>query len=131
MRIKGASDQRDRRFPAQTEKRVTGDGGEQDRTAELKEQSRIEWDALKQTYHGEKDAIRSQMSPAMKELIATAIAITEECDGCIASHARGAARKGATDAEFAEMVGVASLMQGGPGTIYGPRAWEAFQEFKS
>ena len=71
------------------------------------------------------------LSPAMKELIATAIAITEECDGCIATHAGGAARKGAPDAEFAEMVGVAILMQGGPGTIYGPRAWEAFQEFKT
>ena len=71
------------------------------------------------------------LTPAMKELIATAIAIAEQCDGCIASHARGAARKGATDEEFAEMVGVVILMQGGPGTIYGPRAWEAFQEFKA
>ena len=71
------------------------------------------------------------LTPAFKELIATAIAIAEQCDGCIASHARGAARKGATDEEFAEMVGVTILMQGGPGTIYGPRAWEAFQEFKA
>ena len=70
------------------------------------------------------------LSSAHKELIATAIGIAEHCDGCIASHARGAARKGATDEEFAEMVGVVILMQGGPGTIYGPRAWEAFQEFK-
>ena len=34
-----------------------------------------------------------------KELIALAIAITRECDGCIAAHARGAARRGATAAE--------------------------------
>jgi AhpD family alkylhydroperoxidase len=71
------------------------------------------------------------LSSAYKELIATAIGIAEQCDGCIASHARGAARKGATDEEFAEMVGVTILMGGGPATIYGPRAWEAFQEFKA
>jgi AhpD family alkylhydroperoxidase len=69
------------------------------------------------------------LSAGTKELIATAIAIAEQCDGCIASHARGAARKGVTPAEFAEMVGVAILMQGGPATIYGPRAWDAFMEF--
>jgi AhpD family alkylhydroperoxidase len=64
-----------------------------------------------------------------KELIALAIAITRECDGCIASHARGAARRGATAAEVAEMVGVAILMNGGPGTVWGPRAFAAFEEF--
>ena len=32
----------------------------------------------------------------MKELIALAIAITRECDGCITAHARGAAQRGAT-----------------------------------
>jgi len=31
-----------------------------------------------------------------KELIALAIGVTDKCDGCIASHARGAARAGAT-----------------------------------
>ena len=31
----------------------------------------------------------------MKELIALAIAVVERCDGCIASHARGAVRAGA------------------------------------
>jgi AhpD family alkylhydroperoxidase len=71
------------------------------------------------------------LTSAVKELMATAIGIAEGCDGCIASHARAAARKGATDEEFAEMVGVTILMQGGPATIYGPRAWEAFQEFKA
>lgn len=64
-----------------------------------------------------------------KELIALAIAITRECDGCIASHARGAARRGATVAEVAEMVGVAIMMNGGPGTVWGPRALAAFHEF--
>lgn len=69
------------------------------------------------------------LSAKHKELIALAIAVTRECDGCIASHARGAARRGATEAEVAEMVGVAILMNGGPATVWGPRALVAFREF--
>jgi AhpD family alkylhydroperoxidase len=69
------------------------------------------------------------LSTRMKELIALSIAITRECDGCIAAHARGAARRGATLAEVAEMIGVAISMNGGPGTVWGPRALAAFLEF--
>jgi AhpD family alkylhydroperoxidase len=65
----------------------------------------------------------------IKELIALAIAVTRECDGCIASHARAAARRGASAGEVAETMGVAILMNGGPGTVWGPRAYAAFQEF--
>jgi AhpD family alkylhydroperoxidase len=64
-----------------------------------------------------------------KELIALAIAITRECDGCIAAHARGAARRGASVAEVTEMIGVAISLNGGPGTVWGPRALAAFHEF--
>ena len=66
-----------------------------------------------------------------KELLALAIAITRQCDGCIAAHAKGAVRTGATPQEVAEMIGVTILMNGGPGTVYGPRAWAAFQEFSA
>lgn len=64
-----------------------------------------------------------------KELIALAIAVVERCDGCIASHAEGAMRAGATRQEAAEAIGVAMLMSGGPGTIYGPRAYAAVSEY--
>jgi AhpD family alkylhydroperoxidase len=64
-----------------------------------------------------------------KELIALAIAVSKQCDGCIASHARGAAQKGAATQEVAEAIGVAVLMNGGPATVYGPRALAAFTEF--
>lgn len=64
-----------------------------------------------------------------KELIAFAIAVAERCDGCIASHAQAAAQAGATSQQAAEAIGVAMLMTGGPGTIYGPRAFAAFNEF--
>lgn len=69
------------------------------------------------------------LSRKIKELIALAIATSKQCDGCIASHARGAAREGATDDEVAEALGVAVLMNGGPGTVHAPRAFAAFREF--
>jgi AhpD family alkylhydroperoxidase len=64
-----------------------------------------------------------------KELIAFALGVSQQCDGCIASHARGAVKAGATKQEAAEAVGVTYLMNGGPATIYGPRAYAAFCEF--
>jgi AhpD family alkylhydroperoxidase len=65
-----------------------------------------------------------------KELIALSIAITRECDGCIAAHGRNLARLGATTEEVAEMIGVSISMNGGPGLVWGPRALEAFLEYK-
>ena len=66
---------------------------------------------------------------SVKELIALAIAVVERCDGCIASHARGASQHGATEKEVAETIGVAISMSGGPGTVYGPRALAAFRDY--
>ena len=71
------------------------------------------------------------LSAKTKELIALAISITRECDGCIVAHARGSARQGATPAEVSETIGVAISLNGGPGTVWGPRALEAFQEFSA
>ncbi|MFM9033343.1 MAG: carboxymuconolactone decarboxylase family protein [Mycobacterium sp.] len=65
----------------------------------------------------------------VKELMALAIGVVHGCDGCVASHARGAARAGATAPETAEAIGVAIMMHGGPATIYGARAFAAFTEF--
>jgi AhpD family alkylhydroperoxidase len=64
-----------------------------------------------------------------KELIALALAVSLRCDGCIAAHARAAARAGASRQEAAEAIGVAINLNGGPGTVYGPRAYDAFCEF--
>ncbi len=69
------------------------------------------------------------LSKKTKELVALAIGINSHCDGCIASHARGAALAGATEQEVAEVIGVTILMSGGPATVYGPRAFAAFKEF--
>src|SRR5258707_15881394 len=56
----------------------------------------------------------------VKELIALAIGASKQCDGCIAAHARGAAREDAAEAEVAEAMGVVVLINGGPGTGRGP-----------
>lgn len=69
------------------------------------------------------------LSRKFKELIAMVIGVVEGCDGCIASHAQAAARAGATPEEAAEAIGVTFLMHGGPATIYGARAYNAFCEF--
>jgi AhpD family alkylhydroperoxidase len=69
------------------------------------------------------------LSVKVKELIALAISITRECDGCVAAHARRLASIGATRQEVAEMIGVTISMNGGPATVWGPRALAAFQEF--
>ena len=70
-----------------------------------------------------------ELNSSFKELIALAISVVEGCDGCIASHARGAARHGATRQQVAEALGVTLLMDGGPASVYAPRALAAFDEF--
>ncbi len=71
------------------------------------------------------------LSSKVKELIALAVSVTRECDGCISSHARGAARRGASEEEVAEAIGVAVLLNGGPATVWGPRALAAFREVEA
>ncbi len=69
-----------------------------------------------------------ELSAGVKELLALTIAITRECDGCVVSHARGAVRHGVTRQQVAEAAGVAIMMNGGPGTVWGPRALRAYDE---
>ena len=90
--------------------------------------------AIPQVYAGYKELHDAALGDGVldvktKELIALAIAVSKECDGCIAAHAHAAVQHGASPAEAAEAIGVTFLMNGGPGTIYGARAFAAFQEF--
>lgn len=71
------------------------------------------------------------IDPKVKEFIAFALAIGEHCDGCIASHARNLSKLKATEQEVAEVIGVCIQMMGGPGTVYGPRAFAAFRSFNN
>lgn len=77
-----------------------------------------------------KGAVADGVLPArIKELMALTIAVVKQCDGCIAYHAKAAARRGATPEEVAEALSVALLMDGGTASVYGPRAWQAYREF--
>jgi AhpD family alkylhydroperoxidase len=70
-----------------------------------------------------------EVSTAVKEATALAISVAKRCDGCIAYHAKAAARAGATPGQVAELLGVAVLMDGGTASVYAPRAWDAYLEF--
>lgn len=52
-----------------------------------------------------------------KGLTALAVAVSSECDGCIAAHAHAAARHGASLEEAAETIGIIVLIRGAPATI--------------
>jgi AhpD family alkylhydroperoxidase len=103
---------------------------------ELRVQTRELRHAIPQVYRGYKELSDAVLAPGAldaktKELIALAIAVSKECDGCIAAHAHAAVLHGATPAEAAEAIGVTFLMNGGPATVYGARAFAAFQEFRA
>jgi AhpD family alkylhydroperoxidase len=71
------------------------------------------------------------LSVKTKQLVALAISVVRECDGCVASHARDAFRAGATEDEVAEVLGVTIQMSGGPGLTWAPRAFAAYKEYAS
>lgn len=101
---------------------------------DLRQPTRDLRDAIPETWDGfarmHRSAVADGVLPArMKEMIALAIAVHDGCDGCVAYHAKAAARRGASDEEVAEALGVALLMGGGPASVYAPRALEAFREF--
>jgi AhpD family alkylhydroperoxidase len=101
---------------------------------ELSEPTRSLRDAIPEVWTGfgqlHDAAVADGALPAkVKELMALAIAVAKRCDGCIAYHAKAAARRGATAEEVAEALGVVLLMDGGTASVYGPRAWDAYREF--
>ena len=96
-------------------------------TRELRDAIPEVWAAFAELHkHAVADGV---LSSKVKELMALAIAVHAECDGCIAYHARAAALRGASVEEAAEAMGVALLMGGGPASVYAPRALSAFREF--
>lgn len=66
-----------------------------------------------------------ELPRATKELLALAISISTQCEGCIAWHVHGAIAAGAGPAQVEEAIGVAILMGGGPATYYGGKALAA------
>lgn len=100
----------------------------------LNPQHRVSRKIIPDVYGRFVDMSKAALAPGaldanVKELVAMTIGVVHGCDGCIASHAKGAARAGATKEEAAEALGVSIMMMGGPATIYGARAYNAFCEF--
>ncbi len=66
-----------------------------------------------------------------RELIALAVAVTRQCDGCITVHTDAAAKHGATREEIAEALGVAIAVNAGATLVYSTRVMDAFAVKKS
>jgi len=60
-----------------------------------------------------------------RELIALAVGVTRQCDGCIVSHADAALRAGATREEIVEALGVAVAVNAGAALVFSARALDA------
>jgi AhpD family alkylhydroperoxidase len=61
-----------------------------------------------------------------RELIALAVAVTRQCDGCITIHTDAALKQGATKEEIAEALGVAIAVNAGAALVYSTRVMDAF-----
>lgn len=68
-----------------------------------------------------------QFTAAQKELVATAVAVTQGCDDCILYHVDAAKRLGADEAILIEALEVAVEMGGGPAVMYAGKALDAFR----
>jgi len=70
------------------------------------------------------------LSELHKELIATGIAVSTHCDGCIGFHVKSLVRLGATREQVNEMLAVAVYMGGGPALMYAAEVLRAYEEFQ-
>src|SRR5688572_1703027 len=63
----------------------------------------------------------------VRELIALAVAVTVQCDGCIVVHTEEALQNGATEEEILETLSVAVTVKAGSAVIYSTRALDAIK----
>jgi len=68
------------------------------------------------------------MTAREKELVALGIGIATRCVDCIGFHVRAAIKAGASRDDVAGVIGVATMMGGGPAYMYGVKALEAFDQ---
>lgn len=71
-----------------------------------------------------------ELTRKTKELIALGIAMSANCDGCVAYHVKDAIAAGASRNEILETIGVAVMMGGGPAVVYGCQALEALDQLE-
>ena len=62
----------------------------------------------------------------VRELIALAVAVTRQCDGCIITHTDAAIKHGATKEEIIEALSVAVAVNAGAALIFSSRVLDAY-----
>ena len=67
----------------------------------------------------------ARLDAKTRELIALAVGVTRQCDGCITTHVHAARRRGATAEEIAEALGVAIAVNAGAALVYSARVMDA------
>jgi AhpD family alkylhydroperoxidase len=79
-------------------------------------------------YRGLSDAgaKTGKLDAKTRELIALAVAVTRQCDGCITFHTDAAIKEGATREEIAEALGVAVAVNAGAALIFSARVMDAY-----
>lgn len=75
---------------------------------------------------GAASAERDLLGAKTRELIALAVAVTRQCDGCIVIHTDAALKHGATREEIAEALGVAIAVNAGAALVFSTRVMDAY-----
>ena len=68
------------------------------------------------------------LGPKVNELIALAVAVTRQCDGCITVHTSAAIQAGATKEEIIEALGTAIAVNAGAALVYSARVLDAYAQ---
>jgi AhpD family alkylhydroperoxidase len=76
---------------------------------------------------GEAGKKNDLLGAKVRELIALAVAVTVQCDGCIVVHTEAALQNGATKEEILEALSVAVNVKAGSALIYSARALDALK----
>jgi AhpD family alkylhydroperoxidase len=66
------------------------------------------------------------LGPKTRELIALAVAVTRQCDGCITIHTAAAIKHGATREEIVEALGVAVAVNAGAALVNSARVMDSY-----
>jgi AhpD family alkylhydroperoxidase len=80
---------------------------------------------------GDAGAKTGKLDAKTRELIALAVAVTRQCDGCITVHTDAAIKHGATREEIAEALGVAVAVNAGATLVFSSRVMDAYAALKT
>lgn len=74
---------------------------------------------------GNAGTAKDRLGAKTRELIALAVAVTRQCDGCIVIHTDAALKAGATRDEIVEALGVAIAVNAGAALVFSTRVLDA------